>query len=407
MRLFHFFYQQMLPNLDCIFIKTINAICRKFKKAPFVEPRLSAKTMGNPDIFPFICIPFISTCNDALELTLLTFLLLMLTPLLASWSVQSIRKSVFVLKFLASSLNKFDLLKIIIIYYNARCDNLLLHGDIAENPGPPLSYMHWNVNSLSADHFARIPLLQAHAAIHGFHLIAITESGLTSRTTNDAIDIPGYTPIRCDLIDGISHGGVVVYHKDDLAATNRPELALCTNTVVLALRINNKKVFFVTSYRKSGQNDLEYKEYMNKLDELLDEITNEDPHEVILTGDFNVHNATWWGTKTDKKGLDMKELLDKHSFRQMVNQPTYFTNGPNGPVESLLDLVCVRQPNLVVSNEVVGSIHDKCHHQINHVKINLQCFHPPPHIRDKSGTTIEPIKTLCSKHVECTTGRVR
>ena len=99
---------------------------------------------------------------------------------------------------------------------------------------------------------------------------------------------------------------------------------------------------------------------------------------MILTGDFNVHNASWWGTKTDNKGLDMKELLDKHSFRQIVNQPTYFTNGPNGPVESLLDLVCVRQPNLVVSNEVVGSIHDKCHHQINHVKINLQCFHPPP-----------------------------
>ena len=76
--------------------------------------------------------------RDALELTILTFLLLMLTPLLASWSVQSIRKSVFVFKFLASSLNKVDLLKIIIIYYNARCDNLLLHGDIAENPGPSL-----------------------------------------------------------------------------------------------------------------------------------------------------------------------------------------------------------------------------------------------------------------------------
>jgi hypothetical protein len=31
-RLFHFFYQQMLPSIDGIFIKTINAICRKFTK---------------------------------------------------------------------------------------------------------------------------------------------------------------------------------------------------------------------------------------------------------------------------------------------------------------------------------------------------------------------------------------
>ena len=125
------------------------------KKLPLIEPRLSAKTMGNPDIFPFICIPFIYSCDDALELTILTFLLLMLTPLLTSWSVQIIRKSYLCSYHCVSScLNKLDLLKIIIIYYNARCDNLLLHGDIAENPGPPLSYMHWNVNSLSADHFA-------------------------------------------------------------------------------------------------------------------------------------------------------------------------------------------------------------------------------------------------------------
>ena len=120
---------------------------------------------------------------------------------------------------------------------------------------------------------------------------------------------------------------------------------------------------------------------MDKLDELLDKISDEDPHEVILTGDFNAHNAAWYGSKTDKKGLDMQDLLDKHSLRQMVNQPTYFTNGPAGPVVSLLDLVCVRQPNLVVSNEVVGSIYDKCHHHINQVKINLHCFHPPPYQR--------------------------
>jgi len=240
-RLFHFFYQQMLPNIDGILIKTINAICRKFAKVPFIEPRLRAKVQGNPDIFLFLCTPFLPSCNDPLEVTLLTLLLLMTIPLVASWSVQLIRKSVFAFRILASCLSKIDILGIIVIYYNAQCDNLLLHGDIHSNPGPPLSYMHWNVNSLTADQFARIPLLQAHAAIHGFHLIAITESGLTSRTTNEAINIPDYTPIRCDLVDGISHGGVVVYHKDDLAATNRPDLALCTNTVVLALRINNNK----------------------------------------------------------------------------------------------------------------------------------------------------------------------
>ena len=152
-RLFHFFYQQMLPNLDSIIIKTINAIFTNFTKAPFIEPRLSA-SRGNPEVFLFLSIPFLPTCNDPLEITLLVLLLLIATPLVASWSVQVIRRSALIFKILASCLRKIDLLGIIIIYYNAQCDNLLLHGDIHANPGPPLSYMHWNVNSLTADQFA-------------------------------------------------------------------------------------------------------------------------------------------------------------------------------------------------------------------------------------------------------------
>jgi hypothetical protein len=123
-RLFHFFYQQMLPNIDGILIKTINAICRNFTKAPFIEPRLSA-SQGNPEVFMFLCTPFLLTCNDPLGITFLTLLLLIVIPLVASWSVQLIRRSALVFKSLASCLRKIDLLGIIIIYYNAQCDNLL------------------------------------------------------------------------------------------------------------------------------------------------------------------------------------------------------------------------------------------------------------------------------------------
>ena len=379
MHLFQFFYQQLLPNADGLMIKIINSIGRKLNKTPFIEPRLRAKFHGNPDVFLFLCTPFIPTCDDALELTIFTFLLLIITPLFASWSVQILTNSTNAFYYLASCLDKMNLLAIFLIYYNARCDTLLLHGDISSNPGPPLlSYMHWNVNSLSADEFARIPLLQAHAAIHGYHLIAITESGLTNKTSDEKIKIPGYTPVRCDLVDGISHGGVVVYYKNDLAAVNRPDLALPTNTIVLSLTIENKKVFFVTSYRKYGQTDQQYKLYMEQLDDTLEKITSEDPHERILTGDFNAHNKEWYdGDKTDNFGRDMQETLEQHSLHQLVDQPTYITN--NG--KSLVDLVCVGQPNLMVCNEVIPSIYDKCHHQINHVKLNFKCFPPPPYKR--------------------------
>jgi hypothetical protein len=273
-----------------------------------------------------------------------------------------------------------NLLPILMIYYSANCDRLLLSGDIESNPGPtPLSYMHWNVNSLSADRFARIPLLQAHAAVHNYHLIAITESGLSTNVLDSKICIPGYTPIRCDLVDE-THGGVVVYYKNDLAAANRHDLALPTNTVVLQLTIDRKKVFFVASYRKFGQSAQQYDAYMIALEQTLDKIASENPHERILTGDFNAHNAEWYAEGiTDNFGTDMQDLLGRHSLHQLVDQPTYITR--NGISKTLVDLVCVGQPNLVVCNEVMGSIYDKCHHQINHVKLNLQCFRPPPHKR--------------------------
>ncbi len=75
----------------------------------------------------------------------------------------------------------------------------------------------------------------------------------------------------------------------------------------------------------------------------------------------------------------MQEILEQHSLHQLVDQPTYITK--NGNSKSLVDLVCVGQPNLVVCNEVIGSIYDKSHHQINHVKLNFKCFPPPPYKR--------------------------
>ena len=204
-------------------------------------------------------------------------------------------------------------------------------------------YIHWNVNSLRADSFARIPLLQAHAAVHNHDIIAITESGLTNKIPDSKIDIPGYTPIRCDLVND-RHGGVVVYHKNDLAAVNRHDLAFPTNTVVVQLTINNKKIFFVASYRKCGQTPEQYDAYKIALEQTLEKISSENPHERILTGDFNAHHTDWYAEGiTDDYGTDMQDILGRHSLHQLVDKPTYITR--NGEHKTLVDLVCVGQPN--------------------------------------------------------------
>ena len=67
--------------------------------------------------------------------------------------------------------------------------------------------MHWNLNSITAHTFERIPLLNAYMVQHKLHIAAISETALSKQIPNSKIDIPGYTPIRFDLVDNDSHGG--------------------------------------------------------------------------------------------------------------------------------------------------------------------------------------------------------
>ena len=96
---------------------------------------------------------------------------------------------------------------------------LLSSGDIHPNPGPEndlLSFMHWNLNSLTAHDSIRIPLIQSYNLHNKYDIIAITETALHSSVSDEKIEMEGYIPIRRDLSPGITHGGVMLYHKDSL-----------------------------------------------------------------------------------------------------------------------------------------------------------------------------------------------
>ena len=113
---------------------------------------------------------------------------------------------------------------------------------------------------------------------------------------------------------------------------------MCTtiNTIVLELSISRKKVFFVCSYRRLGQSKQEYDTYREKIDEMLEKITNESLLCTILTGDFNAHNQKWYSgeRETDKFGKDMQEIFDKHNLYQTVDQPTHIIGDSKTCIES-------------------------------------------------------------------------
>ena len=112
----------------------------------------------------------------------------------------------------------------------------------------------------------------------------MTESALHKNISNDQIEIPGYIPIRNDLTDNDSHGGVLIYHKADLAVKYRLDIQNYKNTLVLELSISQKKVFVVLVYRKFGRSTEEFNIFQEKLDEVFNKIDLENPYCLITGG---------------------------------------------------------------------------------------------------------------------------
>ena len=109
--------------------------------------------------------------------------------------------------------------------------------------------MQWNCNSLPAHDFSRIPLIEAYSSMHKLKLIALSETALKVNHKDELLKIEGFSLIRNDMPEGDTHGGVMIYYKDDLAVKHRTDLQLIPNNIVIELSINRKKVIFILAYR--------------------------------------------------------------------------------------------------------------------------------------------------------------
>ena len=76
---------------------------------------------------------------------------------------------------------------------------LVTSGSVHVNPGPPstvkkLSFAIWNLDSLPARNFARIPLIESLQSECNFDLFGICESMLNENISNEDIFINGFSP---------------------------------------------------------------------------------------------------------------------------------------------------------------------------------------------------------------------
>ena len=64
---------------------------------------------------------------------------------------------------------------------------------------------------------------------------------------------------------------------------------------------NNKKIFFVVSYRYPNQSYEETEAYFSSLNDIIEKGATEKPRGIVLTGDFNAKSSLFWENDTDTR----------------------------------------------------------------------------------------------------------
>ena len=98
---------------------------------------------------------------------------------------------------------------------------LSLSGTVKLNPGPVkskvanLSFALWNLDSIPARNYARIPLIETFQSTYNVDIFGLCESLLNNDLPNEHIFVNGFSPepFRADKPENSRNGGVCLFFK--------------------------------------------------------------------------------------------------------------------------------------------------------------------------------------------------
>ena len=161
---------------------------------------------------------------------------------------------------------------------------LLLNGDVKLNPGPnhiysnAFSICHWNLNSISADNYAKVFLLKAYIAIHKFDIIFILETYLDSSTPSVDSNLENcrYTLVRSDHPSNNKREGVCIYYKSFL-----PSIILnvkyLQESKCFEPKIGEKTCNFLYFYRSPSQSRDDFETFNENFELNLENMVQRNP----------------------------------------------------------------------------------------------------------------------------------
>ena len=101
---------------------------------------------------------------------------------------------------------------------------------------------------------------------------------------------------------------------------------------------------------------------------------SQNPHFILVTGDFNVRSSSWWKNHlTTIEGNQVDAITLSYGLSQLIYEPTHILTN----LSSCTDLTFINQNNFIMDSGVQASLHPNCHHQIVYAKLNLIIEYSP------------------------------
>ena len=123
--------------------------------------------------------------------------------------------------------------------------------------------------------------------------------------------------------------------------------------------LGRNKFFFVAVYRPHHMSADDFEMFIQRIELLIDYMSDENPHCIIFAGDFNSRCKQWWPEDNEdhqRKALD--EFIESSALFQLIDQPTHILENS----ESCIDLIITNQPSLFAESGVHPSLFRGCHH---------------------------------------------
>ena len=145
-----------------------------------------------------------------------------------------------------------------------------------------------------------------------------------------------------DHLNNVKREGMYPYVRGSFPVRNFSKSYL-NECLTLEVSVSNKKGYVITLYRSPSQTSDEFQSFISNLENLLINITNYNPHFVILLGKFNAKSKSWTvNNTTTEEDTILENLNSFYGMKQLISAPTHTLQHST----SCIDLIFVNHAKL-------------------------------------------------------------